>query len=296
MKVVDLFCGCGGFSEGAKQSGNEVCLAVDNDVECVRVHKKNHPNCKTMRVSLPCVIEEVDTLVKEGCHIHASPGCQKLSQANRIVKSDEVNDAERLVIWFANYVQKMNPVSWSFEQVATPRVKDIFECYSSRNPKLFSYTVINFSDYGVPQDRRRLIAGPPKLISGLMMRTRGVRCVLDVIPRPPSTHVKSTTTNTPDRKNGGHRPLLPTEHIRPVTRPCYTILASSSPWWSNHEGLSLRKMTARECALIQTFPDGYNFLSCSNTSMQKMVGNAIPVLISKTICEIVVDIHNNRIH
>ena len=294
MKVVDLFCGCGGFSEGARQSGSDVCIAVDNDADCVRVHKKNHPECNTLHLNLPCDIEEVDNMVNDGCHIHASPSCQKLSQANRVVQLNEANMAEDLVIWFADYVYKMQPHSWSFEQVATPRVRAIFDKYVIKNKNLFSYVVINCSDYGVPQDRRRLIAGSPEMIRELTLRATNIRCVLDVIPRPPSSHIKSTTTNTPDRKNGGHRPLLPSEHIRHVSRPCYTILASSAPWWSDHEGTSIRKLTARECSYIQTFPRGYDFLDCSNTMTQRMVGNAIPILLAKVICEVVVGIRKNR--
>ena len=294
MKVVDLFCGCGGFSEGAKHSGNNVCLAIDNDADCLRVHKKNHPKCKTLQLSLPCDIAEVDELVHDGCHIHASPSCQKLSQANRVVKSNEVDNAENILIWFAEYVKKMEPVSWSFEQVATPRVRAIFDTYVNKNRNLFCYTVINCSDYGVPQDRRRLIAGSPRMIRELKLHITSVRCILDVIPYPPSTHVKSTTTNTPDRKNGGHRPLLPVEHIRHVSRPCYTILASSAPWWSDQEGTSLRKLTGKECSYIQTFPRDYDFLDSSNTMTQRMVGNAIPVALSKLICEIVVGMRKDR--
>ena len=290
MKVIDLFCGCGGFSEGAVESGNEVCIAVDNDVDTLRVHKKNHPRCKTMQVTLPSQIDAVDKLVMEGGHIHASPSCQKLSQANRNAKLSEIHTAEKLVTWFIDYVFEKRPISWSLEHVATPRVRAILDRYMRTKNDVIGYTILNCSDYGVPQDRRRLIAGPPCFVRELNMRTVGVKCVLDVIPYPPSTHIKSTTTNTPDRKNGGHRPLLPSEHIRPVTRPCYTILASSAPWWSDSEGNASRKLTARECSFIQTFPVGYNFSECSNTAMQRMVGNAIPILLAKTICEVAMSI------
>ena len=110
MKVVDLFCGCGGFSEGARQAGSSARIAVDNDTDCVRVHKKNHPDCNTLLLNLPCDIEEVDNMVNDGCHIHASPSCQKLSQANRVVKLDEASMAEDLVICVLTMYIKCNHV------------------------------------------------------------------------------------------------------------------------------------------------------------------------------------------
>ena len=50
--VIDLFCGIGGFSEGAKQAGAKVILAVDNWEIALEVHKNNHPDTEHWNLTL----------------------------------------------------------------------------------------------------------------------------------------------------------------------------------------------------------------------------------------------------
>ena len=43
-KVLDLFCGCGGLSEGFKNAGFEIVLSVDNDHHSCETYKLNGKN------------------------------------------------------------------------------------------------------------------------------------------------------------------------------------------------------------------------------------------------------------
>ncbi len=43
LSVIDLFCGAGGFSEGLRQAGHEIILAVDQDETALATHEANHP-------------------------------------------------------------------------------------------------------------------------------------------------------------------------------------------------------------------------------------------------------------
>lgn len=49
----------------------------------------------------------------------------------------------------------------------------------------------------------------------------------------------------------------------------------------------LRSITVKEAALLQTFPDDYEFVG-SSTSCFKMIGNAVPVVFSKKIAEVII--------
>jgi DNA (cytosine-5)-methyltransferase 1 len=42
--IVDIFCGCGGLSEGFSQAGFEVLLGVDCDAWAVRTYDRHHNN------------------------------------------------------------------------------------------------------------------------------------------------------------------------------------------------------------------------------------------------------------
>lgn len=65
--------------------------------------------------------------------------------------------------------------------------------------------------------------------------------------------------------------------------PSWTIIASPGHWegpfhWTN------RRLSVRECASIQTFPEDYNFYG-SPRSQRKQIGNAVPPLLGKLIVE-----------
>ena len=48
MKVIDVFCGAGGFSEGFRQAGFEVIFGIDKWEYAVRTHQSNHCSTKTI--------------------------------------------------------------------------------------------------------------------------------------------------------------------------------------------------------------------------------------------------------
>lgn len=67
-------------------------------------------------------------------------------------------------------------------------------------------------------------------------------------------------------------------------RPSDTITATSPEIHVNRK----RRLSARECAILQTFPDDFVFEGSLN-SMIKQIGNAVPVLLSKKIAESIME-------
>ncbi|WP_174795820.1 DNA cytosine methyltransferase, partial [Kurthia gibsonii] len=61
-------------------------------------------------------------------------------------------------------------------------------------------------------------------------------------------------------------------------RPSDTITATSPEIHVNKE----RRLSARECAILQTFPDDFIFTGSLN-SLYKQIGNAVPVLLAEKI-------------
>lgn len=211
-----------------------------------------------------------------------SPPCQSVSQANRQVTGGQRKDALSLIRWALELVSDAKPTTWSLEQVGTPQVRKLLDEYVAKRPKTYAYTIVLCSALGVPQDRRRLVAGSPALIAKLhrvsspptvagYWRSLGLTL--------PAQHIMNHTTNTPDRR-GGYRALLPSEHMRSVDKPCYTICASNAPSWVAADGKLKRKLTPRECAHIQTFPPHYDLGGCHQ---QKHVGNAMPVELARRL-------------
>ena len=154
IAVIDLFCGMGGFSQGAIEAGAKVVLAVDLWEEALNVHLHNHPGTPIKRMTLgtknqfSLFMREVEKWRKMGyhVHIHGSPPCQALSNAS----SRDPSEGMPLVIWFLDLVKFAKPDSYSMENVVPVR---------KRLPEGTPSVVLNSADYGVAQTRRRCIAG-----------------------------------------------------------------------------------------------------------------------------------------
>jgi len=154
IAVIDLFCGMGGFSQGAIEAGAKVVLAVDLWEEALKVHIHNHPSTPIIRMTLgtknqfSLFMREVEKWRKMGYHVHlhGSPPCQALSNAS----SRDPSEGMPLVIWFLDLVKFTKPDSWSMENVVPMR---------KRLPEGTPSVVLNSANYGVAQTRRRCIAG-----------------------------------------------------------------------------------------------------------------------------------------
>jgi DNA (cytosine-5)-methyltransferase 1 len=277
--VVDLFCGIGGFSEGATAAGHRVVLAVDSDATLLEVHERNHPEAAHFCLTLPCATLPLPLPTEGDWHLHASPPCTKLSimQPGVTQAPAERREAADLVGWVFQLVKDAAPTSWSLEQVNHEKVRAQLTALKSKHPMLFDWDVFDAAHAGVPQHRKRIVAGSPWLIANLRALDFGapVRCVRDVIPNPPRPFIRNNLYWRPDEKTGAHKRVPLHETMRSVDEPCWTVLAAGHARWADAEGNILRHLTGAEKALIQGFPHGYALPE--NLTLCKVgVGNALP--------------------
>ena len=64
-------------------------------------------------------------------------------------------------------------------------------------------------------------------------------------------------------------------------RPSDTITATSPEIHIN----KMRRLSVRECAIIQTFPEDFIFAGSTIGKMHTQIGNAVPVLLAKKVAE-----------
>jgi len=161
MKLVDLFCGTGGFSTGAHRAGFEVSAAFDLDATLTSSFKRNFPRTEL-------ALEDVSKLTSEKLigyaggivdGIFGGPPCQGFSEIGR---KDE-NDARRELLWhFFRLVSEVEPTFFVMENVPglahgysgdalETALKLVRDRYAILEP-----TILDASEFGAATKRKRI--------------------------------------------------------------------------------------------------------------------------------------------
>ncbi len=161
LKMIDLFCGAGGLSLGFSQEGFVTSLANDIQDCCVDTYAHNHPETPRDHIILgdiKQVVDNVESLLRytDVDIVVGGPPCQGFSEANRQRLIDDPRN--QLYKNFVQIVDKVKPKFFVMENVkGMLKVKDqVIEDFERIGYKVSAH-VLNAKDYGVPQNRERLI-------------------------------------------------------------------------------------------------------------------------------------------
>lgn len=159
--MVDLFCGAGGLSLGFTQEGFVSVLANDIQECCVDTYSHNHPETPYTNILLGDINEIIPNIVKLTDNqqidiVVGGPPCQGFSTANRQRLIDDPRN--HLYKSYVEVVDEVRPSFFVMENVkgmlsvANQVVEDF-----KKIGYTVSYKVLNAKDFGVPQNRERLI-------------------------------------------------------------------------------------------------------------------------------------------
>jgi len=161
IKVLDLFSGCGGLSYGFERAGFEVVAGIDNWDDSLKTFQKNHKNAKVLNVDLSA--PDINNIKKEVGSVDVivgGPPCQGFSISGNRDLDDPRN---KLYKGFVAIVKKFNPKVFVLENVPNlismgqGKIKDEIISDFEKLGYSVKYKVLLASDYGVPQNRRRVI-------------------------------------------------------------------------------------------------------------------------------------------
>mgnify|MGYP001470011580 CR=1 FL=1 len=283
LKVYDFFCGAGGYSEGCRRAGHKVVYACDVDPIALAVHKRNHPDTKHQCVQLPakCGPSFLPRTRRAGrrVHLHGSPPCTALSIAWRRGGTPGAEKrALRLVKWYLKLAIRSHAASWSMEQVPEASVIDVLKGLRQKYPKRVAFCVVNFCKLGLPQSRKRLIAGTPDIVARVLRaELNGARqTVAQALPGWQWGFIWNTTCK--GRQSG----FVGESHRRPavpISQPSPTIVAGRPNFWARTRTMypdkTLLPFGVMECAVLQGFAKQYSF-SQMPAQARKEIGNAVP--------------------
>lgn len=287
MKVVDLFCGCGGLSLGFQNAGFEIVASFDNWDAAMNVYRLNfqHPVHKTdlMDVDKACkIIEQYKPDM-----IIGGPPCQDYSSAGG---RNEEGGRAILTRKYAEIIARSRPKWFVMENVSNiTKYQKVFDAIDifHKNGYGVSYKVLNAALCGVPQKRKRFfMIGKlgendgffeqyfEKRLAPKEMTMRdyfGETLGINAYYRHPRSYARRGIFSMDE----------PSPTIRGVNRPMPKgyKLHHNDPVTSLN---GIRPLTTVERAEVQTFPKDYIWVG-NKTAIEQMIGNAVPAKLTEYV-------------
>lgn len=319
MKVVSLFAGCGGLDLGFEQAGFDVIWANEFDPNIHETYRQNHPHT-TLNTSDIRTIQGADVPDCDG--IIGGPPCQSWSEGGRQKGLDDPRG--RLFLDYIRIVSEKKPKFFVIENVRGileeqhKKSLDMFFRQLSDCGYKVTYELLNAADYKIPQDRFRVffvgirndIRKEYHFPEATTINHVTLKQAIGDITEAPRPYYKNIVeSENPQRANHDvyigpyDSKYMSRNRVRSWNELSFTIqaLAKNTPqhpqapkmqyvsssertFTKGYEHL-YRRLSVRECARIQTFPDWFKLLYTNIEDGYKMVGNAVPPRLAYNIAK-----------
>ena len=164
LVAIDLFAGGGGLSQGLKQAGFTVSAAVEIEPSACGAYLANHPETVLFEKDIKKI--SGDELIRTSPTgkidlIAACPPCQGFSSLTSKYRRDDPRN--ELIFDFVRLVDEIRPSAVMMENVPGLVNGKGASVFNSAMQSLeligykISYDVLDVANYGVPQNRRRLV-------------------------------------------------------------------------------------------------------------------------------------------
>jgi DNA (cytosine-5)-methyltransferase 1 len=315
-KIVSFFAGAGGLDLGFENAGFNVVWANEYDKDIWATYEKNHPNTTLERRSIVNI--DADE-VPECDGIIGGPPCQSWSEAGSQKGIDDHRG--QLFFDFIRILEAKNPQFFLAENVSGMQharhqdaLENIKKMFKDAGYDLF-FKMLNAVDYGAAQDRKRVIfigfrsdlninyTFPEPIEKVERKALKDIIKDLDGLATPAVGRSKPNSNleiKNHEYMTGDFSSMyMSRNRVRTWDEPSFTIQAGgrhapihpSAPKMQKFEtdkfkfveGHEYRRLSVRECARIQGFPNDFEFLYKDLTAGYKMIGNAVAVPFAKAI-------------
>lgn len=300
MRVIDLFAGAGGFSEGARLAGHTVVWAANHWQQAVDIHSLNHPGaehvCQDLHQADWSQVPQFDLLL-------ASPCCQGHSRARGAENGNPQHDASRSTAWaVVSAAEYHRPVAFVVENVPEFVRWSLYPAWRMAMESLgycLTPMVLDAADSGVPQNRERLFvvgvrAGRPILLNLPQYDHVPASSFIDFgsgnwskIDRPGRSGA-TLARIAAGRARFGERFVAPYygtgsgQTGRSIHRPIGTITTRDR--WAVVDGDRMRMLSKDECRAAMSFREDF-ILPKQHRPAVNMLGNAVAPKQAKNVIE-----------
>ncbi len=321
MKIVSLFSGAGGLDLGFEQAGFEIIYANEYDKSIWETYEKNHNAFLDKRD-----IREIKSREIPDCDgIIGGPPCQSWSEAGKMKGFADARG--QLFFEFIRILKDKQPLFFVAENVVGmlssthgDAVQNIIKHFEDSNYDV-TLTLVNASNFGIPQDRKRVFyIGFRKDLKiknfQLNLEKQNKSTLKDAIWDLKDTAMSAKVLN----KTNANECIIPNHEymtgsfssiymsrnrVRSWNEPSFTIQAGGRHAPIHPQAPKMlfveqnkrifvpgkenlyRRLSVRECARIQTFPDNFIFYYKDVADGYKMIGNAVPVKLAKQVADLI---------
>ena len=327
VKIASLFSGCGGLDLGFTRAGFELVYANDNDPIVWETFEKNHHLTIDKRSLFDIKSDEIP----DADGIIGGPPCQSWSLAGKMrgVKDER----GQLFYEYVRVLRDKHPSFFLAENVPGIVSRTHIREFNNLLKKLSSLgyyianKVVDARDYGIPQERRRvIIVGYRKALrkrfafpepshsklDGLTLEGKKtqrwvtLKDAIGGLPAPLPAMDKNKANEQlaiPNHEfmNGGFSSIYMSRNRKKCwDDQSFTIQAGGrhaplhpsstemkkvgkDEWTFKGTDPKYRRLSVRECARIQTFPDDFVFHYTNVADGYRMIGNAVPVKLAEVI-------------
>lgn len=330
--AVSLFSGCGGMDLGAELTGRvRTVLAVDNEPWAVRTYERNFgPHvlqadiCELEFPNVPCDILLAGPPCQDYSSLWNHDGA-KTPRGNLFREVARFLDQRAPKAFVLENVQGLLSANrgeaWLLVRHALRAPSQFL--YGSPGPRYeLSVELVDFADLGVPQRRPRLIVigirrdlgiAPPGVPKPCIGAHRTVGEALDSEPIGPGVANNEVFPDSDDVVErlrliapGENYQSIPKGHPLAVKglishvyrrldpdKPSYTVIAGGGGGTHGYHHVDPRRLTNRERARLQSFPDSFVFEGGAGRSayprVRRQIGNAVPPVAAQVIVQALVD-------
>lgn len=314
MKIISLFSGCGGLDLGFERAGFEIPVANEYDKTIWETFKINHPKTRLIEGDIRQINESDFPSDVDG--IIGGPPCQSWSEAGALRGIDDARgqlffDYIRILRKVRPKFFLAENVSGMLADRHNEAVQNIIKLFEESGYDV-TLTLVNAKDYGVAQERKRVFyIGFRKDLNinfqfpvGSTTDDKRKFTLKDIIwdlqdsavPSAPRNHHNPQSVNNNEYFTGEFSPIFMSRNrVKSWDEQAFTVQASGRQCQLHPQAPKMvkvgkndcrfvevqehlyRRMTVREVARIQGFPDDFQFIYDSVNDAYKMIGNAVPV-------------------
>ena len=329
MDVISLFSGCGGLDLGFEQAGFKVAFANDIDKSLDETYELNHK----LKLDNRSIEDLKGKDLPEADGIIGGPPCQSWSLAGKMLGAKDKRGM--LFFEYVRVIREKQPKFFVAENVPgivssahIEEFKKLLALFEEAGYAI-SYKVLDARDYGVPQERKRVIIvgyrkdlgmkfefprptyskqGGKSIDGKQMQKYISLKEAIGDLPEAvpaieKNRHVEGLQFPNQEYMTGSFSTIYMSRNRLKKWDDCsYTIQAggrhaplhpssasmckvSADKWIFAGNSPKYRRLSVREAARIQTFPDDFIFIYKSLADGYKMVGNAVPVKLAYAVAK-----------